>query len=531
MGTSFRSWVGFVMVCALSSAGVAHAEEYVVGSGSYPTLASVPWSSLGAGDIVTIPHRAEPYRETFAVSTSGTAQAPIVIRGTRGPSDARPTIDGENAVQGAGTHVRALLSLRNGAQHVVVEGLEFRNAHIDYTHDGLFPSHNASGIYVEDAAHVVIRDCDLHGNGNGLFSAPGTVDLRVEQNHLWGNGNVGRALEHNSYTETDGIVFEGNRYGPLCAGCLGNNLKDRSAGTVIRYNFIEGGNRALDLVHAQTDDADFTMRVATTPTYVYGNVFIKIDDTSQSQVVHFGGDDDSFASSYRRVLRYYNNTVYSTRAVRTTFFHFDAPAPDVDVRNSVFVTPGSSEIYLLDSSTSTGASVALVNCYLPTTWDVSVAAALDATVSTTDVTTGTSPGFVNGPAFDFHLLPTAAVRNGGTALLGGVPAVLLEYVEHQSTQARPDNGPLDLGAFEVCEGTCDPVVAPDGGVTPLEDGGVTPPRDAGRGEDGGTGSGGGGGCSCRVEGRSSSPWAALLVLGLVGGRARLRRRRGRAPTP
>jgi hypothetical protein len=319
-------------------------------------------------------------------------------------------------VQGAGTHVRSLLSLRNGAQHVVVEGLEFRNAHIDFAHDGLFPGHNASGIYVEDASHVVIRDCELHGNGNGLFSAPGTVDLRVERNYLWGNGNVGRALEHNSYTETDGIVFEGNRYGPLCSGCLGNNLKDRSAGTVIRYNFIEGGNRALDLVHAQTDDEDFTMRVASTPTYVYGNVFIKIDDTTQSQVVHFGGDDDTFPETYRRTLRFYNNTVYSTRAVRTTFFHADAPAPDLDIRNCIFVTPSSSQIYLLDSSTSTGATVAIVNSYLPPTWDVSVEAALDAVVTTTGVTTGTTPGFVDGAAFDFHLVPNATVRNGGAAL-------------------------------------------------------------------------------------------------------------------
>ncbi|MCA9534951.1 MAG: right-handed parallel beta-helix repeat-containing protein [Myxococcales bacterium] len=503
-----------VLVVAVAP-GSARAAEYVVGSGSYPTLASVPWSSLGPGDIVTIPHRAEPYRETFAVTTSGTAQAPILVRGTRGPGDARPVIDGENAVQGANTHVRALLSLRNGASNVIVEGLEFRNAHIDYAHDGLFPGHNASGIYVEDASHVVIRDCELHGNGNGLFSAPGTVDLRVERNYLWGNGNVGRAFEHNSYTETDGIVFEGNRYGPLCSGCPGNNLKDRSAGTVIRYNFIEGGNRALDLVHAESDDADFTQRVATTPTYVYGNVFIKTDDTTQSQVVHFGGDDGSVPNNYRRALRFYNNTVYSTRAVRTTFFHCDAPAPDVDIRNSVFVTPSSSQIYLLDSSSSTGATVALVNSYLPPTWDVSVEVALDAAVTTTGVTTGTTPGFVNGPAFDFHLLPSAAVRDGGAALLGGVPALLREYVTHQDTRARDEDGPLDLGAFEVCESGCAPVVPPDGGVIPGGDSAVPPLADGGRGADGGTEPGAGGGCGCRVQRAPHTRPGALALLFLL----------------
>jgi hypothetical protein len=508
-----RTLLGTLVLCA-SLPGAARAEEFIVGSGSYPTLASVPWNTLGAGDIVTIPHRAEPYRETFAITTSGTADAPIIVRGTRGAGDARPIIDGEDAVQGAGTHVRSLLSLRDGASHVVIEGLEFRNAHVDYAHAGLFPGDNASGIYVEDASHVVIRDCAIHGNGNGLFSAPGTVDLRVEQNHLWGNGNVGSGYEHNSYTETDGIVFEGNRYGPLCAGCPGTNLKDRSAGTIIRYNFIEGGNRALDLVEAQTDDADFTMRVSTTPTYVYGNVFIKIDDTSQSQVVHFGGDDAD-ESVYRRTLRFYNNTVYSTRAVRTTFFHFDAPNPVVDIRNSIFVTTTSTQIYMLDSSTSTGASIDVVNSFLPPTWDVSVEAALDATVTTSGVTTGTTPGFVDGAAFDFHLVAAATVRNGGTTLLGGVPALLEEYVSHLATRPRDADGPLDLGAFEVCENDCAPIVAPDGGVIPGGDGGLTP--------DGGGGDGGGGGCGCNVPNRTSSSWFVSLLFAALAV-ARVRRR-------
>lgn len=516
MGNLLRSVVGTLVVCMVWVADGARAEEYVVGSGSYPTLASVPWSSLGPGDIVTIPHRAEPYRETFAINTSGSEAMPIVVRGTRGPGNARPIIDGEDAVQGAGTHVRSLLSLRSGAQHVVVQGLEFRNAHVDYAHGALFPSFNASGIYVEDASHVVIRDCELHHNGNGLFSAPGTVDLRVEGNYLWGNGNAGRAFEHNSYTETDGIVFEGNRYGPLCTDCPGNNLKDRSAGTVIRYNFIEGGNRALDLVHAETDDEDFTMRVATTPTYVYGNVFIKIDDTTQSQVVHFGGDDDSVLDAYRQTLRFYNNTIYSTRAVRTTFFHADAAEPNLDIRNCIFVTPSSSQIYLLDSSTSQAATVAVVNSFLPPTWDVSVEAALDAVVTTTGVTTGTTPGFVDGAAFDFHLLPNATVRNGGAALLGGVPALLREYVTHQATAPRNEDGPLDLGAFEACDGDCEPVVAPDGGVTPIGDGGVIPGADGGSGADGGTEPGGGGGCGCSVHERTPSAWLALGLIGVLG---------------
>jgi CRISPR/Cas system-associated exonuclease Cas4 (RecB family) len=48
-------------------------------------------------------------------------------------------------------------------------------------------------------------------------------------------------------------VFQYNRFGPLCAGCNGNALKDRSIDTVVRYNWIESGNRQLDLVDAEDD--------------------------------------------------------------------------------------------------------------------------------------------------------------------------------------------------------------------------------------------------------------------------------------
>lgn len=496
--------------------GSARAEEFRVGTQAYPTLASVPWSSLGEGDLVTIPYRAEPYRETFAITTSGTASQPIVVRGELGPNGERPVIDGEDAVAGAGTHVRALVSLRSGAEHVVIENLELVHAHLDYAHDGLFPLANASGIYVENAAHVVIRNCSVHGNGNGIFSAPGTADLRIESNHVYGNGNSGSTQEHNSYTESDGIVFEGNRYGPLCAGCRGNNLKDRSVGTIVRYNFIEGGNRTLDLVEAETNDDDLNERVAATPVYVYGNVLVKIDDTSQSQVVHFGGDNGE-TSLYRRTLYFYNNTIHSTRAVRTTFFHFDADAPTIDVRNSVFVVPSSTEIYLVDSSTSPDTELRLDHVFLPPTYTVSVETSLAAIVTSSGVLTGTDAGFVDAAALDFHLTASSTMRNAGTALVPDVPTVLREYVAHLETTARFVDGPLDLGAFERCDSDCTPATEPDGGVGPGSDGGS------------GSGSGSSNGCGCSAAGArpagSAGVGAVVAVLALV--RTRFRRKSAR----
>ena len=107
-------------------------------------------------------------------------------------------------------------------------------------------------MFIEKGAHIVVRNCILDDNGNGLFIANGTSDVLVEGNSIYGNGNSGSIYEHNTYTEALGIVYQYNHFGPLCANCLGNNLKDRSAGTVVRYNWIEAGNRQLDLVDPPT---------------------------------------------------------------------------------------------------------------------------------------------------------------------------------------------------------------------------------------------------------------------------------------
>src|SRR5262249_15817069 len=148
-----------------------------------------------------------------------------------------------------------------------IEGLEVRggyhgdnarpNTYTDFKGQKRTYSHNAASIFVERGEHIVIRNCTITGSGNGLFVASGDSEavqsphILVEGCYTHGNGNVGRDREHNVYTEAIGIVFQNNRFGRLRPGSKGLNLKDRSAGTVVRYNWIEGGARLLDLVEPQ----------------------------------------------------------------------------------------------------------------------------------------------------------------------------------------------------------------------------------------------------------------------------------------
>ena len=179
---------------------------------------------------------------------------------------------------------------------------------------------NAAPIYVEKAEHLVIRNCELHDGGNGLFAASsGTTvsrEILVEGNFVHDNGNAASAYEHNSYTAAIGIVFQFNRYGPPTAGTSGNGLKDRSAGLVVRYNWIEGGNRRLDLVDAE-DSSVIESDPAYRATHVEGNVLIEPEGAGNRQIVHYGGDSGNTAGCRKGTLSFHNNTVFSRRTDRT----------------------------------------------------------------------------------------------------------------------------------------------------------------------------------------------------------------------
>ena len=137
--------------------------------------------------------------------------------------------------------------------------------------------------------------------------------------------------------ESQGIIYQYNHYGPLREGCTGNNLKDRSSGCVIRYNWIERGNRQLDLV--DSDYPELYNDSSYRETFVYGNILIEHEGTDNSQICHYGGDS-GVSSRYRKGwLYFYNNTVVSTRLGNTTLFRLSTNEEYADCRsNIVYVT-------------------------------------------------------------------------------------------------------------------------------------------------------------------------------------------------
>jgi hypothetical protein len=299
-------------------------KDYQVGpgSGQIASLDLVPWESLAAGDTVRIFYKSTPYAGKFMIAASGTAAAPVRVCGVKGPNGERPIIDGANATtrkqllpfygNKASDQVihqgrNVILVKHNGSgpymaypSYIQIDGLAVRRAHPSYTFTdaagATMQKYDSFGacIWIERGHNITIADNELSDCSQGLNSRSTdegdfavTKDIRVVGNSIFNNGIVGDEHEHNSYMESQGIVYEFNHYGAVRQGAGGNAIKDRSAGTVIRYNRIDDGAHAFDLVEAEDFPGTATKDPAYRTTFVYGNQISKRDNGS---FIHYGGD-------------------------------------------------------------------------------------------------------------------------------------------------------------------------------------------------------------------------------------------------
>jgi len=450
------------MVCAAT---------YSVGPGqTYSSIGATPLATLQPGDTVRIHYRETPYKEKWVICRQGTAELPITFTGVAGPNGELPVIEGIGAATAPGLNYwsenRGIVKI-GGAntppdtmpKHIIVENLEIRGARSSYTFtdDGgatVAYSANASTIYVEKCENCTFRNNVLHDSGNGFFVASSdddvSSDIVVEGNRIYDGGNVGSIFEHNVYTAAVGIRFEGNFLGRLLPGAGGNNLKDRSAGTVIRYNWIEGGNRQLDLVDGE-DSASIRNHPGYRTTHVYGNILIEHVGDGNRQMTHYGGDSGNEEAYRKGTMYFYNNTLVSNRSDRTTLFRASTNDETIDARNNVFY------------STAAGSTVALADEFglfnLNRNWikpgSVISFGTFVGTVngSGTNIT-GSSPGFANESLQDYHLADgSPCVNASGDSSLN--PAVLpnhdvtRQYIKHQATEPRSSDGIYDIGAYEA----------------------------------------------------------------------------------
>lgn len=448
------------MILAISALGQlgCFAKIYEVGSTkSYSTISAVPWESLTAGDEVRIHWQPKPYKEKWVICCRGTADKPIKITGVPGPEGQLPVIDGKDAVTRASLNYwgqeRGVVKIGGSNNppdtmpaHIVIENLDISGGRPPHTFSGrrgTAPySKDAASIIVEKAEHLVLRNLTLHDSANGLMVSAQSKDLRVERCHLFDNGNPGTITEHNAYTECNGIVFEGNHFGPLRAGCNGNNLKDRSAGLVVACNWIEGGNRQLDLVDA-TGNPALNASPAYRSTMVYGNVIIEREGDGNNQIVHYGGDSGKTGSYRKGVLYFYHNTVVSTRKSSIAVFRHSSPDETVECFNNVFYVDSKGKNLSLMAKVGV---LKLGKNWLNTGWVPSVDNFTGTIEKLQPSVEAANPGFVAFPEQDFSLSPDSPCIGAGVSIPANLPTPTLRYIRHQKVEALTAGKPLNLGA-------------------------------------------------------------------------------------
>ncbi|MCA9579656.1 MAG: right-handed parallel beta-helix repeat-containing protein, partial [Myxococcales bacterium] len=341
------------------------------------SIGDVPWETLAAGDTVRIFHRTEPYREKFTIATSGTESQPIRVCGVPSASGELPVLSGDMAttrsalgsVFGAygndSMQQRGIVIIR-GEQYeerlewITVEGLRFTgtmhapfhtedaNDFVDW--DGTTRPYDggAAGIRVQKAAHLVIRGNEFDHLQVGVYMISQDLnygeqfmirDVLLEGNYFHDNALVADYNKHQAYIQGIGFTVQYNYFGSPIAGSLGNDLKMRTAGEVIRYNYFENGAHAIDLVDIEdfvgaVQPWQFAYQVTQLPnaeradamtrqaeawaayqaTFVYGNLFHMVGEDAWPSVIHYGFDNSPFDRRPGTLYFYFNTLVYETDA-------------------------------------------------------------------------------------------------------------------------------------------------------------------------------------------------------------------------
>ena len=483
---------------------------FEVGFGqAYASVGSVPWNNVTAGDTVNIHWRSEAqggdYHEKINVSGQGTAAQPIQIIGIAGPNGEKPVINGENATTGpnnktlfSGHQTRGLLTFSRSdidqdfnfykPQHIIVDGLVVTDANPTHTFTNsngvVVPyAQNAAAVYIERGSNITIRNTEIRNSGNGFFAGSNDYagnggdggmirDVLFEHNYVHDNGTPNGASEHNIYTEGVNFTFQYNRLGKLNPASFGANLKDRSAGTVVRYNDIDGGGHLLDLVHAQESASITTQLPSYRETFVYGNV---LHDTpgSSGTVIHYGGDDLGNQQDFRKgTLHFYNNTVIvqdnqfgPNGAYNTVIFQLATNQETADIRNNIFyrsAAPGAPAgtaptLLIFAANGENGGQYQFGTNWVSPDWhgwynDSPTAGGLIQGTENFLSNPENDPGFVNLATLDLHLDGSSQSIDVAMPL---APAVLgthnltQQYVAPHNGAVRPVTGAAsDLGAFE-----------------------------------------------------------------------------------
>lgn len=276
---------------------------------------------------------------------------------------------------------------------ITIENIEFRGARVR--------DENGAGIRAE-GRNLTIRGSKFHDCENGILGGAGVMTIEYcEFSHCGLNGQA-----HNLYISSiDRLVFRFNYSHHARAGHL---LKSRARKNYIAYNYL-------------TDERDGSSSyVVNFPnggrSFLIGNILCQSPETNNSTMVAYGEEGAVHKGSALYVV---NNTLVNNRHAGV-FLNINNVGNDfrMVVRNNIFAGRGTLSTFS-DADTEGNFSG--------------------------------EPGFVDAERFDFHLAVGSPCIGKGVEPAKAGNRLLrprFQYVHPAGKEDRPNDGNLDIGAFE-----------------------------------------------------------------------------------
>lgn len=495
-----------IMIMILFLFTIGFSTNYEIGTGkTYSDIEDFTgWLSLSAGDTVKIFYRATAYNSKIGIRSQGTASNPVVIMGVPDGNN-YPTIDGNDAVTDSQfdgfwsssvysnleqvavicivrdwdsdvfSYIPAWIEIKN----LKITGAHWTNTYTNITgtdqdvgddgYGGDDPSglgdsdidnytRGAAAIYAYRINGLLVENCEITGNGNGVFTNTGgdylTRNLIFRDCYFHENGNVGIDRQHHLYTESDSLLVEGCRFGRLRAGSNGATIKSRGINTVIRYNWMLPAAFGINLCDPENSYSLISLESGYQGNnYIYGNIFVNEYTGSYAfagDLIQYGGDTGVTQYYRKGNLYFYNNTVIenvdSGDSWRTKLFTVQTNDETVHMYNNIIYVDGTTNFYLIADEGG------ILNVE-EENWISSYSdyqSGFTGTVNTNDTPlTGSEPGFTDYDNDDFTLVASSTCINSA----GTLPSVITtnndvegEYSIHRDVISRTSKN--ELGAFD-----------------------------------------------------------------------------------
>jgi hypothetical protein len=333
---------------------------------------------------------------------------------------------------GAGRpHLRADGANESGKGIWVMQGTDCTVENIEFSGSAV-PDHNGAGIRAETKGTLTIRNCDFHGNENGILGPDDPDAELVVESSTFTAGGSGDGLSHNMYIGRIRSFKLIGSYSHLAR--VGHNVKSRARRNAILYCRIMDELTVSDIYEIDLPEGGRS--------FLIGNIVHKGALAENSAIVSYAAENAGAG-----VLELYvvNNTIVNDRPAGGRFLQLRS-GTKATVVNNILWGPGAAW-------TTDGVTVIADHNYIETA-------------------RSNSPRLADPASFDYRLLADSPCRDAGS-----VPATAdgeslapdREYGYDARTVPRPAFGTIDIGAFEyrpaVTGSYCFPQVAVGGGYS------------------------------------------------------------------